>query len=55
MENTKIFLNFLFTFIFFSKPQTAPSSLSTQTGEVGGDVIPGLEGVTAELDMRRHT
>ena len=29
--------------------------LSAEAGEVGGDVVPGLEGVTAELEMRRHT
>ena len=31
------------------------SSLSAEAGEVGGDVVPGLEGVAAELEMRRHT
>ena len=31
------------------------SSLAAEAGEVGGDVVPGLEGVAAELEMRRHT
>ena len=29
--------------------------LSAETGEVGGNIVPGLEGVAAKLDMRRHS
>ena len=37
---------------FFSK---SCNLLSAEAGEVGGDVIPGLEGIATDLEMRRHT